>query len=340
MHELPLEAQLVSMICGAPIAQMIGCATELRLFDILAQNQGPTSAGQVAERAGMLAEPTYRLMRALSAMGLLHEGQDQRFVLTPMGEFLRHDRPDSLAPVALFRSQPWGTVHFADVMQTLRTGESAFKRQYGAGLLDWLATRPTERHIYARASAVFAQAETTAILDAYDFSLHRDIVDLGGGQGTFLLSVLEVASKTRGILFDLPDVIADARRQLTLAPELASRMAFEGGNFFNAVPAGGDLYILKNIVHDWDDGRVVRLLHNIASLLPKGGRLMIVEPSLTPSGVPHLAKVLDFIAMLQQDGARQRTEEQLANLMNGVGIRFERAILTKSALTLFVGIKY
>lgn len=339
MRELPLEAQLVSMICGVPIAQMIGCATEMRVFEILAQNQGPTSAGQVAERAETLAEPTYRLMRALSALGLLREDRDQRFELTAMGELLREDRPDSLTPLVLLRSQTWGTVHLEGVMQTLRTGESAFKLRYGAGLLDWLATRPAERHLYARASAVSAHAETAAILGAYDFSVHRDIVDLGGGQGAFLLSVLEVASKTRGILFDLPDVITDARRQLTLAPELASRIAFEGGNFFNAVPAGGDLYILKNIVHDWDDGRVGRLLRNIASLLPKGGRVMIVERCLAAPGVTDFAKVLDFISMLQQDGACERTEEQLADLMGGVGLRFERAIPTESALKLFVGVK-
>jgi hypothetical protein len=339
MHELPLEAQLLSMVYGTPIAQMIGCATEMRVFDILAQNQGPTSAGQVAERADTLAEPTYRLMRALAVLGLLQEGQDQRFELTAMGELLRHERPDSWAPLVFLRSQPWGTVAFEDVMQSLRTGQSAFKLRHGAGLLDWLATRPAERDLYARASAVFAQAETAAILEAYDFSRHRDIVDVGGGKGAFLLSVLAVATKTRGILFDLPDVIVDARRQLTLAPELASRMAFEGGNFFNRVPAGGDLYILRHIIHDWDDVRVARLLRNISSLLPKGGRLMIVERSLTQPGVRDLTKVFDFITMLQQDGARVRTEEQLATLMGGVGIRFEGAIPTESAVTLFVGVK-
>lgn len=331
------EVQLMGMLFGIPIVHMIGCATEMHVFDLLAD--GPTSAGRVAERAGTLVEPTYRLLRALSVLGFTHEDDQQQFSLAAMGELLRSDRPGSFAPMAIMVSRDWGSVHFSEMMYSLKTGHSAFKNHHGAALFDWLAARPEDEQLFSRSMATFSSLEIAAILQAYDFSMHRDVVDLGGAHGEFLMAILAAAPRTRGILFDFPRVVSEAQRLLRLPPELACRVAFEGGNFFDSVPAGGDLYTLKNILHDWDDERATRILRNVAAVLPKGGRVMVVEQGIAPPGVAHFGKVLDLVMLAQLDGARERTQEQLAVLMSAAGIHLEHAIPTMGPVTLFLGAK-
>ncbi len=331
------ELQLMGMLFGIPIVHMIGCATEMQVFDLLAE--GPTSAARVAERAGTLVEPTYRLLRALSVLGFTKEDDEQLFTLAAMGELLRSDRPGSFAPMALMVSRDWGSIHFSEMMYSLETGRSAFKNHHGAALFDWLAARPKEEQLFSRSMATFSSLETAAILRAYDFSAHREIVDLGGAHGEFLMALLGAAPGTRGVLFDFPRVVSHAQRLLKLPPEMACRVAFEGGNFFDSVPAGGDLYILKNILHDWDDEHATRILRNIARVLPKGGRVMVAEQGITPPGVAHFGKVLDLVMLTQLDGARERTPEQLAALMSAAELEFERVVPTAGPVTLFMGNK-
>jgi O-methyltransferase domain/Dimerisation domain len=331
------EEQVMNMLFGGLVMHMISCATQLGVFDTLAKSA--TSAAQIAERAGTMPDTTYRLLRALSVLGFTREENDQTFSLGPLGSPLRSDVPGSFAPLATLVGREWYCTHLTKLMYSLRTGHSAFRAQHGTPLFDWLSEHPSEERLFSQAMSTLSGMEVHAMLDAYDFSGYRHVVDIAGAHGQLLEAILSAAPESQATLFDVPGVIGEAQRVLAAKRELSARVSLVSGDFFREVPSGGDLYTLKHILHDWDDERALKILRNVARAMPAGARVLVAEQGIAPPGVAHPGKILDVAVLTMLEGARERTAEQHAVLMQQAGLRFEREIPTAGPITMFIGAK-
>jgi hypothetical protein len=333
---LPPEAQLMGLLMGNYSLQMLATAVRMGVFDHLSEQ--PTPALQLAEQAGTLPDPTYRLLRALTVLGAVIEAPDRRFTLGPLGALLRKDAPCSFASLTLNNAAPWGAEVSWTLLDSLKTGQSGFRHRFGKSLFEWLVEHPEDERLFSESMATFTGLEIAGILASYDFSSHASVVDVGGAHGALLDAVLAAHPKLTGILFDQPSVIARAAT-LTRTAGCAERCSFVGGDFFESVPAGQDLYVLKHILHDWDDERALRVLQSVGRAMPQGGRVLVAEQGIAPPGVPNPGKLLDVVMLSLLENGRERTAEEFASLMSHANIELERTIPTPGPITLFVGVK-
>jgi O-methyltransferase domain len=263
------------LIAGYQTTFLVKAAAELQLADRLAD--GPRSVDELARTTGSKPGPLRRVLFALGQIGVLLRTADGRFGLTPLGACLRADHPDGLAAFARYQGdaiiqRPW-----ASLLHSARTGETAFDTLFGASLFDYLATHPDAAALFTAGMAARTAEYLQAIVTAYDWSGFGTIVDIGGADGTLLSSILATAANTRGVIFDRPRVQAAAEQRVAAAG-LRGRCSFGGGDFFAAVPPGGDAYLLKYILHDWDDTAVVTILRNVHRAAPAHARLLVIEP--------------------------------------------------------------
>jgi len=333
---LPPEAQLMSLLMGNYTLQMLATAVRMGVFDRISGK--PIAAHALAEQAGTLPDPTYRLMRALTVIGALVEGPERRFTLGPLGKLLRRDAPCSFASLTLNNAAPWGAEASWTLLHSMKTGESGFRSRFGQNLFEWLGEHPDDERLFSEAMATFSGLEIGSILASYDFSRHMSVVDVGGAHGELLDALLQAQTQMTGTLFDAPSVIQRAAA-IARAEGVQQRCSFVGGDFFESVPSGGDLYILKHILHDWDDERALRILRNIESAMPRDGHLLIAEQGIAPPGIPNPGKLLDVVMLSLLESGRERSAEEFARLMSAAGLEFERAIPTPGPITLFVGVK-
>jgi len=330
------EAQLMNLLMGNYTLQMLATAVRMHVFDELSDT--PASADWVAQRAGTLPDPTYRLLRALSVLGALVELPERQFKLGPLGRLLRTDAPCSFAALTLNNAAPWGAEVSWTLLDSMKTGRSGFRARYGKSMFEWLVEHPAEERLFSEAMSTFSGVEIGSIVASYDFSRHSRVVDVGGAHGAMIEAILGASSTVTATLFDQPSVIARA------APILAekgvtSRVTFVAGDFFESVPAGGDLYLLKHVLHDWDDERALCILRNVAAAMPPESRLIIAEQGLAPPGAPSPGKLLDVVMLSLLEGGRERMPAEFAALMTSAGIAFEREIATPGPITLFLGVK-
>lgn len=333
---LPIEAQLMSLLMGNYTLQMLATAVRMGIFDQLSDE--PTPAQRLAELVGTLPDPTYRLMRALTVIGALAELPERRFTLAPLGKLLRKDAPCSFAPLTLNNAAPWGAEVSWTLLHTMKTGESGFRHRFGKSLFEWLAEHPEDERLFSESMSTFSGVEIGSILTSYDFARHSSVVDVAGAHGKLLEALLEAQPQMTGTLFDTPSVIERAG-SVNRSEQVSRRFELIGGDFFVSVPSGRDLYLLKHVLHDWDDERAGRILQNIAIAMPHGARLLIAEQGIAPPGVPNPGKLLDVVMLSLLESGRERTVEELATLLAQVGLDFERAIPTPGPITLFVASK-
>jgi O-methyltransferase domain/Dimerisation domain len=324
-HEPP-GAALMRMVLGCLVSQAVCVAAKLGIADLLAE--GPIGATELAEATGVHPRSLYRILRTLATFGVFKELPGSRFELTPMAEALRSDAPGSLRDAAIFMGEEWHWRVWGHTIESVRTGGSAWERAHGTEIFPWFAARPEESAVFNRAMTSFSNLATAAVVEAYDFSGFDKLVDVAGGHGLFLSEILRANPRLRGVLFDQPHVIEGAREPVA-SKGLSERCELVGGDFFESVPAGADGYIMKHIIHDWDDERAVMILKNIARAMREDGRLLIVEMVLPPANVPHLGKVLD-IEMLTSPGGVERTEEEYRELLDRAGLRLARVVPTES----------
>ena len=303
------------MITGYWISQMVHVAAKLGLADLLAD--GPRTADELAAATGTHARSLYRLLRALASVGVFSEADDGRFAQTPLSESLRRDVPGSQWAMAVMMGDEhyhaWG-----DLLESVRTGQTAFDRLYGKPLFDYLGEHPEQAEIFDAAMTSIHGRETQAVLDAYDLSGVGVLADVGGGNGSNLIGILGRYPEMRGVLFDLPHVVERAAANLERAG-LASRCQVVGGDFFGPIPVEADAYLLRHIIHDWDDEKAGLILRNIRTAMPEGARLLVVEHVLPPGNEPSFGKLLD-LNMLLLPGGVERTEEEFRRLYEAVGL--------------------
>jgi hypothetical protein len=302
----------------------------LRIPDLLAV--GARTTEDVAGEAGVQEDALYRLLRALASVGLFEEEAPRRFKLTLAGQMLRTDVPGSMHPMVLWITSPFHFRAYAELVHSIRTGQPAAEKVIGMPVFEYLAKDRDLSEIFNDAMSSFSESAVAAALKAYDFSGIDLLVDVAGGHGAVLSAILERYPAMRGILFDLEHVVSGAGPRLQ-ARGVAGRVQTQHGDFFKAVPDGGDAYIMKHIIHDWDDERAVAILRNIRQAMGgKHGRVILLESVLAPGNQPDFGKILD-LEMMVMPGGRERTEEEFRALFARAGFALTRVVRTGSPLS-------
>jgi hypothetical protein len=318
--------QLMQMASGAWVTQMIHVAAELGVADQLSAGERPVE--ELAEGCGAEPDGLFRLLRGLASLGIFQETAPRQFALTPLAEVLRSDHPHSMRMVA----RMLGEEHYlgwADLLHSVRSGEGAFRHRYGLSVFEWYQQNPVRGAIFDGAMGNHSRAQTEALLAAYDFSGIAHLVDVGGGQGLLLKTVLASYPELRGTVFDQPQVVAGA----TVPAALVERLSLVGGDFFREVPAGADAYLLKHIIHDWSDGACLRILGQIRAVMAPGARVLLVEQVIPPGNAPFPGKLLDLNMLVMTEGGRERTPEEYANLLGRAGLSLQRIVPTPSPVS-------
>jgi hypothetical protein len=320
------RAHLFEMATAYYVSNALYAAARLGIADRL--GAATRSCAGVAAEVGADPDALLRLLRFLAAAGVVDERDRESFSLTPLGEGLRRDAEHSLADVVLQFASPWQQRSWTALEQSVRTGTPAFQATFETDVFSYLAGHPAEAALFNRAMSFFAGSTSAAVVEGYDFSRFRTVADVGGGRGALLAQLLRSTDGLRGILFDLPDVVAGVER--TLAEEgLSERCRVVAGDFFQSVPSGADAYVLKSVIHDWDDGRSRTILSNCRLAMPGDGVLLLVE-SVQPDSVDATTggRIVagSDLNMLVHTGGRERTETEYRALLAESGLTLTRSI--------------
>ncbi|MBA3823250.1 MAG: methyltransferase [Ktedonobacterales bacterium] len=322
-HPLPPSAALLQMMTGYWVSQGIYVAAKLGLADLL--TEGPCSINELAAATQTQAGPLYRVMRALASVGIFEEGDAEWFTLTPLAQLLQSNTADSMRALAMMYAEEqyraWG-----DILFSLQTGTPAFEHSFGTRYFDYLATHPEASQVFNAAMVGWTTQIVDAVVAAYDFASVSTIVDVGGGHGALLAAILTTSPATQGILFDQPHVVTSAEPFLRAAG-IHDQCQGVGGDFFADIPAGADVYVLAQILHDWDDKHSMAILRQVRQAVPSHGKLLIIELVLPEGNEPFLGKWLD-LHMLVMLGGRERTAAQYATLLRASGFESVRVIPT------------
>jgi len=318
---------------GSWITQGIYVAAELGIADILAE--GPRSVEELAEQTNTHSGALYRVLRALAGVGIFAQNSHRQFSLTPLAELLRSDAADSQRSLAIMMGaefhETWGML-----LHSVRTGEQGFYRRFGMPFFEYMTEHPERHSIYDAAMVGVHGAETEPVIDAYDFSIFRSVVDVGGGKGLVLAAILNRHPVIQGILFDLPAVAERARAILT-SSGLSGRCQIIGGDFFSSVPVGADAYFMRHIIHDWEDNEAIAILRNCREAMNPDGKVLVVETVIPAGNEPCFGKWLDLMMLLV--GGRERTEEDYSRLFSAAGLKLNRVVSTASEVSVIEGVR-
>ncbi|MCC6947675.1 MAG: methyltransferase [Bradyrhizobiaceae bacterium] len=318
------SAELMQLANAFRISRAVHVVAELGIGDLL--KDGPRKAEELAAETNTHPRALYRVLRTLAAVGVFHEGNDRNFSLTEVGQCLRSDAQNPVYDWAKFVGRPYAWQTWAELLQSVRTGESVFRHVHGCEAFEYRARHPEENLLYDRAQAEISRGVSEAVAKSYDFSAFKQIIDVGGGQGGLLIRVLQVWDRLRGVLFDQPQVVANAGKALAAAGVL-DRCEIVGGSFFDSIPAGSDGYMMKAILHNWDDEPSISILRNIRKAMRPDGKLLIVERVVGGPNEDLEAKLSD-LQMMVALGGLERTLEEFTELFDASGFRIERVIPT------------
>jgi hypothetical protein len=329
-----MQQQMAQMITGYWLSQAVYVAAKLGLADRL--RDGPRTAAEVAAETASHPPSLYRLLRALASVGVFAQDSQGRFGLTPLDNCLRSDVPGSQRAMAIMA----GEEHYAaygELLFSVQTGRTGFEKVFGQPVFDFLSQHPEQARLFDQAMVSVHGRETGAMLDAYDFTGVGVLADIGGGNGSVLTAVLARYPAMRGILFDLPGVAERAKTSI-VAAGMAGRCEVVGGSFFESVPPGADAYLLRHIIHDWNDEQCGRILRNIHQAMGEGGRLLVVESLIPPGNEPAFGKLLD-LTMLVIPGGLERTRAEYEALFGAAELRLTRVVPTRADVSVIEGRK-
>ena len=326
------SAALTRLVNGYQTTYALHAAAALGIADLLAE--GTTGVVELAAATDTQPGPLYRLLRALAAAGVFREQPDRRFTLTPMGECMRSDAPDPVAPWAMLAGQAYVHRAWEALPHSLRTGETAFRHAHGVDVWDYCARHPAQSTIFDRAMSGISRRVAEAVVATCDFGRFRRVVDIGGGEGTLLAHILATHSAVRGVLFDLPHVVARAAPVLDAAG-VAGRCDVVAGDFFAGVPDGADAYVLKGILHDWDDAPAASILRACRRAIAPGGTVLVIERLIAPPNEGADAKFSD-LNMLVLPGGRERTRQEFETLFIASGFRLLDVVATGTRMSLLL----
>jgi len=324
-NEIPVQAQMLQFITNFWTSRAVYIAAKLGIADLL--KSGPKTVEELAQATETDASSLYRIMRALTSVGVFKNGTDRVFALTPMSEVLVTDAPGS---VRWFLISELGQEHYpawGNLMHSVKTGEIAFDGFFGMDIWKYFAQNPEDAGVFNDSMSGMTAAANEAILSLYDFSKFKTVVDIGGGHGGLITTILKANPEAKGILFDSPQVVGGAKPKLEQAG-VADRCEVVPGDFFAAVPAGGDAYVMKWIIHDWEDEKAITILKNVRAQIQPEGRLIIVDCIVPEGDEPHFAKTFD-LNMMVMTGGKERTAAEFEKLVSAAGFKLLQVIPTE-----------
>jgi hypothetical protein len=332
---LPPGAVITQLLFSKMAFFSLAAVAKLGIADHLSEQ--PRSVEDIARDSATHAPSLYRVLRLMSSFGVFTEGPSHHFALNPAGELLQSKHPHSMRDMAVMFIDPWQIQSYSRVAEVLRTGTNAVTLAFGKHAFDYFVDEPDQAANFHRAMTSFSGGAAVAILDVADFSRFRRIADCGGGHGLLLSRILEKFTGLHGVLFDLPEVVAGAPGAGHLhATE--SRATIESGSFFDRVPADCDAYIMKHILHDWDDDSSRRILSLMREQLIKTardtGRVFLCEMVVPDAPGPAPAKMLDIEMLVCTPGGKERTAAEFGQLMESAGLKLVGITPTKSPVCL------
>jgi hypothetical protein len=324
------------MAFGFMTTAALGCVAQLEIAEKL--KNGPKSVAVLAAESGVMEEPLYRVLRALATAGVFEEQAPKTFALTPAANLLRRDAQGSMRNMMLFLST---RMHFElapEMMHSLKTGETVVEKVYNLSCFEYLEKDKATSEVFNDAMTDFSAVVIPAVLEAYDFSylIGKTLIDIAGGHGKVLTEILVKYPEIRGKLFDLEHVVNGAKQRIE-SLGLTSRCSVCSGDFFREVPQA-DAYIMKNIIHDWDDAKATTILKNIHKASPADARVILLEGVIAPGNAPSVGKWLD-LEMLMFPGGKERSEEEYRALFAGAGFRVTKFVPTKSPQLVIEAVK-
>ena len=315
--------QILKLIRGYRISQAIYVAAELGIPDLMAA--GPKHCDELATTTNTHAPTLYRMLRFLAGVGLFNEVGPREFELTQLGSTLRSDVPGSVRPaVGLWMCEShWRS--WSHLLHSVRTGETAFNHAHGLGVFDYLRENADVSAVFNAAMTSSSARSGSGIVERYDFSSVRKIVDVGGGHGFLLAAILRSNPTMRGILYDLPDVVAGAI-QILEDTGVRDRCEVASGSFFDSVPPGADAYILKQIIHDWDDDRAAAILRKCRAAMTSEGKVLLIERQIAPDHREAMRVLHLDLEMLVNVAGKERTDTEYQSLFERAGFRLTRIV--------------
>jgi len=332
MAETDPSTELMRLINGYQVSQALHVAATLGVADQL--KDGPKPCEAVAQACGAHSASLYRLLRALAAVGVFHDNGDRGFSLTPLGACLTSDAQGSRRSYAQWIGTTGQWRSWGNLLHCIQSGESATRLTHGMDAWTYRREHPDEQAVFNSAMTSTSSADASAVLDAFDFSRFACVVDVGGGQGLLLTTILRACPDSRGILFDQPQVVASAE-QILASAKLAQRCQAVGGSFFETIPEDGDIYLLKAILHDWGDGESVEILRACRRAMVPSATLAIIERVVGPPNEMPEGKFSDLNMMVQY-GALERTREEFDQLLRHGGFEMTEVISTRSPVSIIV----
>jgi hypothetical protein len=340
----PIPA-LTQMITGGWVAQSISVAARLGIADLVSER--PQSVEQLAAATSTHVPSLARLLRALASLGIFardesnieSDTENGNYRNTPLSEYLRSGTPESVrAMAAMMGEEHW--VAWGNLFYSIQTGETAFDHVYGENFFEYVAKHPEASKTFNDAMTAFASTSHSAIVGAYDFSGIQTLCDVGGGHGTLLALILKANPNLRGVLFDLPHVVAGAPGVLA-RHGVAECVEVAGGDFFQEVPSA-DAYIMSHIIHDWDDERAVKILQScrraVNSSSSAGGKVLLVEMVVPEGDAFSPAKWMDLNMLAMTPGGRERTEGEYSVLLQKAGYELKRVVPSQGPVSVIEGI--
>ncbi len=325
---LPPEIRVVQLVSNLWKSIAIHTAAELQIAEHL--TRGSKSVDELAKATSTHADSLYRLMRALASEGIFREVEGRRFETTPMGRALEANSATSIRPVAmLIGHETWRDAWHA-LPHSIQTGETAFEHVFGHAYFDYPVSHPEARKLFDSWMTRVAEMNRSVIRAIFGREQPGKVIDIGGGQGALINTALESNPRLTGLLFDLPEVVADA----TLNEEIGRRCEIVGGSFFETLPEGGDIYVLQQIIHDWGDEECLEILRRCHDAMNQGGRVFILDAILEERNEPDFNKFMDLQMLVLTRGGRERTEADFRDLLSRAGFAITRIVPTPSQLSL------
>ena len=323
------SATVLRMLQGLHVSRAIYVAAKLGIPDLLAH--GPTTFNELARHTDTRPRSLYRILRLLAALGVLVESETQGFALTPLGECLRTGVPNSLHEWATQLDGLGGLRPFDEILTAVRSGAPSLNHVLGTDWLTHLTAHPDIARTFQASMSERTAAIAPTVAARYDFEAVDTIIDVGGGRGTLLASILSAHPRLRGVLYELPVVIANPEPIL----RECARCDIVAGDFFTSVPSGGDAYILANVLHDWDDADCIRILRCCRRAMSSGAKILVIERMITNDPVQSLPTLLSDLHMMVLTGGMERTHDEYGRLFTEVDLALTRVVPVRPPFAIF-----
>jgi SAM-dependent methyltransferase len=332
---VPAQVALFDRAIGTGVTGLVGLAAHFRFADHLAD--GPMPVEELARRCGLLPEPTERVLRAMATCGLFTRTLDGRYGNNRLSRALQSDQLASMRSFCAYMASKSNLDAWSALRETVRTGRNGFEQVHGMSVWDWFDRHPDEREVFASAMVSLTEIDAPGIARAYPWKEVARVCDVGGGRGQLLAEILRVNGHLQGMLVDGAGVLASATAFLE-AQGVASRVQRIPGSFFEHVPAGAELYLLKDILHDWDDARSLQILRLCRAALAPGGRVLICEQLVERETTHGFGPLVDVQMMVVCCEGRQRSQREHARLLDQAGFSLGRVLHTATPTSLVEGI--